>query len=129
MVLPQTWVGDGLSSRIDKEAERTRVIKLRLVNEKRGDLDLSGFFVDLNDATITEYLSSVVASSCDKKLLDFSPILQAMITYRVSAYDFIQDNHCYKLGKPTILKTHGRDYVEKLMEVYNKTSVVNKQFS
>jgi hypothetical protein len=123
MGLPLSWLGDELSLKINKEAERTKALKFELLERSKGSLDLSGAWDDIGDATITEYLSSSVAVSVGRKdIVDFSSILQAVISYRISGYDFIQDKHYYKLGKPTILKTHGIAYVKRLMQLYEQVS-------
>jgi len=123
MNLPLTWVNDKLSKNIDRVGFQTKDIKLDLVKKYNPSKDLEGFLTDINEPTIPEYLSFLVARSRGRSDLEqLSPVLQAVISYKISAYDCLEDNHLYKCGRETVLKTRGKDYLLMMMDVYSNIS-------
>jgi hypothetical protein len=124
MVLPLTWVSSELSEKIDLVGFRSKSLKLDLIGNYNPSSDLEGFVTDINEPTIPEYLSFLVAKKMRRSDLEqLSPVLQAMISYRISAYDYIEDEHLYKCEKETVLKTRGNDYLLRMMKVYSEISI------
>ena len=119
-MIPEIWVNDELSLEIDKECLRTHDLK-RDIAKSFGLGNLEILLEDIKEPTITEYLSSEFCKVSGREdLREVSPLLQSFISYLISAHDFITDEHYFKLGRPTFLKTHGADYLKEALNNYSK---------
>jgi len=106
-----SWASKETEKLIEEESSILRVnresISRRLKINDNGIIKEDLGFVALPEILSAQYC----AISGNRYLLEISPPLQAFLSYAISIYDIISDNHLYKNGKPTFLKTYGRDAV------------------
>ncbi len=115
-----SWASKETEDLVDGESfklKRTR----EFVSRRLGVSDNEIIKEDLGFVAMPEILSAqYCALSGNMHLLEISPPLQAFLSYAISIYDILSDNHLYKNGKPTFLKAYGRDAVLIAEGMYKK---------
>lgn len=120
MNIPDSWVSSETDSLINNESSKLRHTK-ELVSEEFGLNNHEIVRKDLTYVAIPEILSAQYCVLSDNNsLLTISPPLQAFLAYAISIYDTVSDNHLYKNGKPTFLKTYGMDSVLFAERIYKR---------
>jgi hypothetical protein len=115
--IPNTWGSLEFNKLLDDESFRLKGYRSNIA-KRFGLIDDEIAKVDLTCLAMPEILASQFLSSERPNLVGVSPSLQAFLTYSLSLYDIISDNHLFKNGTPTFLKTYGLDYLLQTDEKY-----------
>jgi len=120
MNLPNSWVSFEIESLINEESSKLK--ESRLSVSRRFELcDNEIVKEDMGFVALPEILSAQYCKlSGNTHSLEISPPLQAFLSYAISIYDIVSDNHLYKDGKPTFLKTYGKESVLFAERLYKK---------
>ena len=115
-----SWVSQEVEDLLNEESSKLKRTR-ESVSRRFGVNDNEIIKEDLGFVAMPEILSAqYCALFGNMHLLEISPPLQAFLSYAISIYDILSDNHLYKNGKPTFLKTHERDAVLIAEVMYKK---------
>lgn len=127
MKIPNSWAGKNLELLLrktiadirDKKESVAKILGIHRIREVREDIA---------DLTISEVMANEFSRMTrNEGVRKVSAALQAFQTYRLSLYDIRTDRHEYKLGKPTVLKRRGEDYIRFLEEEYGRAVLLLAQ--
>lgn len=120
MNIPYSWASPEVDSLIKDESSKLKQAR-DAISERFGLSCNKIAREDLTYVAMPEILSGqYCVLSGNEHLLTISPPLQAFLAYAISIYDTIADHHLYKDGKPTFLKTYGKDSVLSAGELYRE---------
>ena len=120
MDLPDSWASSETVTLISEESSKLKNTR-ELISSKYGLDHREIVKKDLSYVAMPEILSAqYCVLSGNSHLLQISPALLAFWTYAISIYDTISDNHLYKNGKPTFLKTYGKESVLIVEKIYKR---------
>jgi len=120
MNIPTSWMSDETVFLINEQSSKLKSIR-EIVSKRFGLNSNKIVKKDLSYVAMPEIFSAQYCLlSGNIQLLKISPPLQAFLAYAISIYDTISDNHLYKNGKPTFLKTYGKASVLIAEKMYKK---------